>query len=137
MEAIVINTAPVAKAFDEINDRLNAVSKRWRRERPTVKGSAAYFYPERCLQVIVSVERQGGDELWLHLSVSRQRRLPDWDDLKLVRDVFLGPETPAVQVLAPASEWVNVHENCLHLWSLVDKGDAVLAWFLDRPKGTN
>jgi hypothetical protein len=62
-----------------------------------------------------AIERDG--QLWQHVSVSvSKHKLPTWDCLCSVRDIFLGPETLAIQVLAPRGEWVNDCNTCLHLW---------------------
>lgn len=77
------------------------------------------FQSEGGLRVIFTLEdhRDGKEPgRWLHLSVSRRSRLPSWDDLKACRNIFFGPEVEVIQVLAPESEWVNVHNWCLHLW---------------------
>lgn len=51
-----------------------------------------------------------------HLSISRKDRLPSYDELKSARYQFL-PEVPyMVQIFPPESDFVNVHEFCLHLW---------------------
>jgi hypothetical protein len=74
--------------------------------------------------VIVSIERheheRDGWQLWKHVSLARPDRLPTWAELTEIRDVFMGREALAVQVLAPASEHVNLHRFCLHLWQRLD-----------------
>lgn len=42
--------------------------------------------------------------------------LPSWEDLRRVKDIFIGREVEAYQVLPKESEYVNVHPFCLHLW---------------------
>lgn len=76
------------------------------------------------LKAIVSVDTLApevnsgtGYTKWLHVSVSRSDRLPNWDELSLVKKVFIGEDRAAVHVLPKASDYVNLHEFCLHLWS--------------------
>ena len=79
--------------------------------------------PMRCwvkdgLQVLVStdkIDEDGG--WWLHVSTSRPDRLPSWEDLRLVKDLFIGRQNEAIQVLPADRDYVNLHPNCLHLWS--------------------
>lgn len=59
------------------------------------------FYESRC---------------WLHVSVSGRQCLPTWE----VKDLFVGRERCALQVLPPASEYVNVDPNVLHLWCALE-----------------
>jgi hypothetical protein len=57
---------------------------------------------------------------WLHLSVSRANRLPSWADLVLVRDEFGFADRVFVQLLPPASAWLNAHSYVLHLFHRLD-----------------
>lgn len=66
------------------------------------------------LRALTSIEPRG-DKQWAHVSCSRGDRLPTWEDLKLVKEVFLG-DVMAYQVLPPKAEWLNVHEFTLHLF---------------------
>ena len=67
------------------------------------------------LSVIAEVAEYGGRH-WLHVSCSARVRLPSWAELREVKDLFCGREALALQVLPPASEYVNIDPNVLHLW---------------------
>lgn len=69
------------------------------------------------LRVICSTDTMEDGGTWLHVSVSRSNSLPSWDDLKLVKDAFIGRNHEAVQVLPRDEDFVNLHPFCLHLWS--------------------
>lgn len=60
------------------------------------------------------------DGHWLHLSVSRPRRLPTWGDLVTARDELGYRDRLFVQVMPPASAWLNLHSHCLHLMHRLD-----------------
>src|ERR1051325_9631500 len=60
---------------------------------------------------------KNGEGEWIHLSVSRKDRLPSWPDLVKVKNEFLGLQAEAIQVLPKQSDYINLHPNCLHLWS--------------------
>lgn len=60
-----------------------------------------------------------------HLSIAHRTRYPTWDEIKtavhgiptIPRDVFLA------QVVGPGDatgEWVDIHENCFHLYEVHD-----------------
>lgn len=68
------------------------------------------------LVVIVSEDEMGG-QLWLHVSCSYKDKYPKWSDLKEVKDVFMGRERRAYQLLPKQSEIVDEELYCLHLWS--------------------
>ena len=76
------------------------------------------------ISVILSGNTEQDGKRWLHLSLARRSRLPSWEEVRLVKDLFLGKERLAVQVLPPASRYININPHCLHLWSCVD-GDPV------------
>lgn len=76
--------------------------------------------PRRGIRVIASVATEQDGKRWLHVSVSRRDRcLPTWDHLRLVKDLFVGTTRTALQVLPPAAEHVNLAE-VLHLWCCLD-----------------
>lgn len=72
------------------------------------------------LRVIASVNKQLDNKDWLHVSFSRPDRLPSWDDLKEVKELFIGKDKTALQVLPPEANFVNIHPYCLHLWHCLD-----------------
>ncbi|WP_319759544.1 hypothetical protein [Maridesulfovibrio sp.] len=94
-------------------------------ERPSHLEGAAFFVRDNLtsLAVFASVDMMfdnaGKSCEWIHLSVSRQAKLPSWDDLKDVKGTFLGDHREAVQVLPKAEDYINLHPFCLHLWAPV------------------
>jgi len=73
------------------------------------------------LIVIESVNKEQDGKLWKHVSLSRRSRLPSYEDMKLVKDKFIGEDKLAIQIFVPKSEHVNIHEYCLHLWCCLDE----------------
>lgn len=57
---------------------------------------------------------------WEHVSVSRQDRCPTWDEMCQVKALFWTDDDCVIQYHPPASEYVNNHPNCLHLWRPTD-----------------
>ena len=43
-------------------------------------------------------------------------RLPDWSAMRTLKDVFFNGEEEAYQIVPKKSEYVNMVDNCLHLW---------------------
>ncbi|MEW6104774.1 MAG: hypothetical protein AB1563_00180 [Bacillota bacterium] len=74
-------------------------------------GAKAYKFGE-CL-VIVGLSEQG----W-HMSISHPTRYPTWDEIRDARYAFVPDEVTMAMLLPPRSEYVNVHENCFHLWQV-------------------
>lgn len=59
---------------------------------------------------------QGG---WEHLSVSMPSRTPTWDQMCTMKNIFWEDEEECVEYHPPKSQYVNIHEHCLHIWKPV------------------
>lgn len=83
-------------------------------------GMDGYACKYRHIHVIVSANKEGDGKRWWHISVSRRGGwLPDWNDVKFVKDCFIGPDKTALIVLPRQSEYVNLNE-VHHLWHCID-----------------
>ena len=78
------------------------------------------IFKEKSLRVIVSK-----DAGYWHLSVSHPSRYPTWDEIKDVRYKYLPNDITVGLLFPPREEYVNVHDNCFHLWE-VKKGKTIL-----------
>lgn len=67
------------------------------------------------IRVLASVSLYDGVE-WLHISFSRQNRIPSYDEIQLVRDNFIGTDKKSIMVFPSEDHYVNIHKHCLHLW---------------------
>jgi hypothetical protein len=66
---------------------------------------------------------------WLHVSVSRAKYIPSYDDLADVKRVFVGDALQALQIFPRAKQHVNIHPYCLHLWACLEpEGDGLPAF---------
>jgi hypothetical protein len=59
---------------------------------------------------------------WQHVSVSleHEAKTPSWSLMSKIKELFWEPEDAVIQIHPPASEHVNMHEYCLHLWKCTD-----------------
>jgi hypothetical protein len=71
----------------------------------------------------LAIISSGTDEvyMWEHVSVSGNRRPPNWEEMCWVKDLFWGDEECVVQFHPPKSQYINCHPFCLHLWRGVDQ----------------
>ena len=54
---------------------------------------------------------------WEHVSVSPYGgKMPTWDDMCTIKDIFWEDEEAVIQIHPKKSEYVNIVDNCLHLW---------------------
>lgn len=68
------------------------------------------------LLVMASVGIMQDNREWLHVSFSRQSKMPTYADLQLVKREFFGKDKKAIMVFPEEENYVNVHKYCLHLW---------------------
>jgi len=92
--------------------------------KPVNVGSVEGFYcPLKRLHVISTMDlidnKDGVLKSCHHVSVSRKGKPVKWQDIVYVKDVFMGEETEAFHIVPKHSEYVNLHENCFHIWSWV------------------
>ena len=52
-----------------------------------------------------------------HLSISANHTL-GYFELKQIRYMFLPNDMQVAQIFPPREQFVNLHENCFHLWQL-------------------
>jgi hypothetical protein len=53
---------------------------------------------------------------WDHVSVSRSSRCPNWLEMEFVKRKFFNDDETAMQLHVPATDHINNHPHCLHLW---------------------
>ena len=69
------------------------------------------------LLVLATIDTMEDGSKYLHISCSFQDRLPSWEDLRTVKDLFICEDREAFQVLPKTADYVNLHPYCLHLWA--------------------
>ena len=91
--------------------------KGWK-ELPTLPMGRAFSKETSSLKVLSSLDEMEDGVLTLHVSVSRAKKLPTWEDLKAVKNVFMGMEVDAFHVIPAASDHINLHNYTMHLWTV-------------------
>jgi hypothetical protein len=74
-------------------------------------GAAEIAGPFRPLTIIFS-----DGEGWEHVSVSTPGRVPNWQEMCFVKELFWAPDDVVMQLHPARAEYVNNHDFCLHLW---------------------
>lgn len=69
------------------------------------------------LRVIRSKSKMSDGSEWLHVSVARPDRLPNWVEVRKVKDEFIGDSLEAYHIIPKPEDYVNVHSYCIHLWA--------------------
>ncbi|HWP32639.1 MAG TPA: hypothetical protein VNL97_02720 [Solirubrobacterales bacterium] len=77
------------------------------------------------LQVAYSVQRYGGSDIWVHASVCGRSGaggyyLPTFEELKRVKNDFIGEDRWAYQAFPSSKDYVNHNPYVLHLYALID-----------------
>jgi hypothetical protein len=80
-------------------------------EEGSIEGAFIIPYGNKRLKVI-----SGCGEGWDHVSVSLRHRIPTWQEMNWIKNLFFEDEDCVVQFHPPKSEYINVGKNVLHLW---------------------
>lgn len=56
------------------------------------------------------------DDGWNHISVSLENRTPIWDEMCFIKNLFFDDEDLCIQIHPKKSQYVNMHNHCLHIW---------------------
>ena len=82
-----------------------------------------YYRRRDGMSVIVTEESHEG-KWWQHVSCAfnKKGKLPSWNDLKEVKNIFIGRFKKAIQILPNEKNYVNIHPQCLHLFHCPDDG---------------
>lgn len=64
--------------------------------------------------LVIAADAEG----WDHVSVTviGRVRCPNWDEMCLIKSLFWEDDECVIQFHPPASQYVNQHLYCLHLW---------------------
>jgi len=79
------------------------------------EGSGSFLIQSNIDGEMMRVIASNGDG-WDHVSASKARRVPHYYDMAMLHRLFFKPDETAMQLHVPASQHVNVHPHCLHLW---------------------
>lgn len=90
------------------------------RVRLAAEGITYVVNPARELTVGYSEAIEKDGRRWRHVSASKPKRVPNYEEMCLVKNIFIGEEVEAYQVGAPKSRHVSIHPNCLHWWAPMD-----------------
>ena len=74
---------------------------------------------ERTLWIVAS-DGLGWEHVSVHAEQKGRSRTPVWMEMCRVKDVFWDDDDVVVQFHPRASDYVNYHENTLHLWRPTD-----------------
>lgn len=61
------------------------------------------------------IQASSGDG-WDHVSVSREKRCPNWPEMEFIKRQFFKDDETVMQLHVPTADHINCHPYCLHLW---------------------
>lgn len=108
MSVILMKVVIVMRTIEDIRRKVKYVKP--------IMGSTygAEIETSRWRGTVVFGFNEGG---WEHVSVSPYRgKLPTWDDMCEIKDIFWDDEEEVIQIHPKKSKYVNIKDNCLHLW---------------------
>jgi hypothetical protein len=63
----------------------------------------------------------GNNYAWDHVSVSLPKRIPYWDEMAHIKELFWEDHETVMQLHVPKSKHINFVKYCLHLWRPLDE----------------
>jgi len=87
-----------------------------------------FLHGDQDFKVVCSINKQADGNAWLHISFSRDSRIPNYDDVQRVKNIFVGPELYAYEVHPPQEIYLSLYRQCRHLWCPLE-GEAVVPKF--------
>lgn len=69
--------------------------------------------------IVTQSDHHDGIE-WLHASIARLDRMPDYADLVTLKAATFGDQRECYQVFPPKSAHISIHDQALHLWGRAD-----------------
>lgn len=72
------------------------------------------------LTVLAGVLVESDGKLWYHVSFSRRKKMPDYEDQAWVKKHWIGADRWAIAVLPEKKHHVNFHPFTLHLWHCLE-----------------
>ena len=58
---------------------------------------------------------------WEHVSIDGKNRMPTWEEMCQLKDMFFDDTECCVEYHPPKSEYVNNVKYCLHIWKPIEK----------------
>jgi hypothetical protein len=120
---------PVDEA--DVRAMLARVPPSWKMgRRDDFDDRAGCYFMRGTLQVIQSLGRYDDGNLWVHVSVCGRTGagrfyLPTWEEVKRVKNDFIGENAWAYQVFPGSQDYVNDHPYVLHLFARLDGRSAL------------
>jgi hypothetical protein len=63
---------------------------------------------------------------WEHVSIDGKNRMPTWEEMCELKDMFFNDDECCVEYHPPKSEYVNNMKYCLHIWKPIEEYSGVL-----------
>ncbi len=88
-----------------------------------------FYHEEYYLTVIVTIAKYNDGKWWIHVSYAHLDKIPRYEIGILVKKVFIGDDRRSISVLPSIDEHINLHSNCLHMFSILDSNEDCLPDF--------
>ena len=91
----------------------------------TEGNNGAFIIPPRIADrglFVIASDGMGWEHVSVHAAMPNGKsRIPVWDEMNYIKDLFWGDEDVVMQLHPKKSEYVNNHPSVLHLWRPTDR----------------
>lgn len=78
--------------------------------------------------IVTQSDLHDDDTEWLHASIARSDRMPNYADLVTLKSATFGDQRECYQVFPAKDQHISIHDQALHLWGRAE-GQRVLPDF--------
>ena len=107
------------REFDEIlnNPKIKAIFRKVKNDKAIQLKMEVHSYAasDKCLVKFTSALG------WEHLSVSHKNKIPSWNTMQEMKEMFWDDEEVCFQLHPAKSEYINNNEYTLHIWKPIDR----------------
>lgn len=101
------------KLYKELSERSDFIV-----DLKGLDGGRGYFISGSQKGMTVIWSYGGG---WEHVSIDGKKRMPIWEEMCQLKDMFFEEDECCVQYHPPKSEYVNNIPYCLHIWKPIEQ----------------
>jgi len=88
----------------------------WERLEIKEDGCAFKHLIDSKMTCIVSDSIELDKKGWRHVSISHKDRIPDYNEIKRVKELFVGKYTEGYLIFPSEDKHVNLNPHCLHIF---------------------
>lgn len=80
------------------------------------KGAFRIRFNNRSTAMVIASDGRGWEHVSVHIITKGRPRTPTWAEMCRIKRMFWSDEACVVQYHPPKTDYINLHNNTLHMW---------------------